>query len=120
MPLSPETITIIEGLGPKEKGLVFTGKIPSTGALWKELDIPRFRPHHLRATAASGMDALGIPSDHIGRVLNHAQSGVTQSYIRHDYHQQKLRALTAWGAHLMAVVEGREVPSSVVDIRPAR
>ena len=119
-PLTDLAMTILHELGPMEEGLVFDGKIPTTSGLLKKLKLPRFRPHHLRATAASGMDALGIPSDHISRVLNHAQSGVTQSYIRHDYHQQKLRALTAWSTHLEALIEGREVPSSVVDIRTAR
>ncbi|MCH9053029.1 MAG: integrase arm-type DNA-binding domain-containing protein [Proteobacteria bacterium] len=119
-PLTDQVITILHGIGPQEHGQVFNGKIPTTIKVWKKLSIPRFRPHHLRATAATGMDELGFTEEHIGRVLNHAQSGVTQSYIRHGYHEQKLRALTAWGNHLSAILEGRPVPSGVVDIRSAR
>jgi len=119
VPLSEMAISILIELGPKEKGPVFNGQIPRTGGIWKRLDIPRFRPHHLRATAATGMDLLGFTDEHIGRVLNHSKNGVTQSYIRHSHFEQKRHALEAWGSHLQAVVEGREVPSSVVDIRSA-
>ena len=120
VPLSEQAIAILEELGPKEKGMVFNGQIPRTGGIWKELNIPRFRPHDLRATASTGMDLLGFTEEHIGRVLNHAQSGVTQSYIRHSHFEQKRQALEAWGGHLQAVVEGRQAPSSVVPIRSAR
>ncbi len=86
-----------------------------TKEVWKALGIPRFRPHDLRATVASGMDALGIHKEHISRVLNHAEGGTTAGYIRHDHMDQKRRALEAWAAHLTAVVEGREKASGVVD-----
>ena len=91
-------------------------KIPVTIGLWKKLGIPRFRPHDLRATAATGMDALGISEEHIARVLNHSKGGVTASYIRHDKLVQKRRALEAWGESLMAVVERREPEEKVVQL----
>ena len=119
-PLTDQVISILYELGPQEDGQVFNGKIPSTIKVWKQLELPRFRPHHLRATASTKMDELGFTEEHISRVLNHAQSGVTQSYIRHGYHEQKLRALTAWGNHLDSIVTGTPIPSSVVDFRSAR
>ena len=126
VPLSPQAIAILDGLDPQATGPVFPNrlggaiKIPVTISLWKKLGIPRFRPHHLRATAASGMDALGISEEHIGRVLNHSKGGVTASYIRHDKLAQKRRALDAWGSHLMEVVERRTPESAVVDIRSGK
>lgn len=120
VPLSPQAMVILNELEPREDGPVFNGRIPTTVPLWKKLNIPRFRPHHLRATAASGMDALGIHREHISQVLNHTEGGVTAGYIRHDHFEQKRRALEAWDQHLMAIVEGRSVPSSVVDIGSAK
>lgn len=40
-------------------------RILQTPARLKELDIPRFRPHDLRATVATEMDALGVTKDSI-------------------------------------------------------
>ena len=94
--------------------------IPSVRPVWQALGIPRFRPHDLRATAASGMDALGIHKEHISRVLNHVEGGTTAGYIRHDHMDQKHRALEAWALRLMAVAEGQEPPSVVVDLKAAR
>ena len=119
VPLASEALDILAGLEPKAKGPVFPSgsRISRTNKIWENLSIPRFRPHHLRATAATGMDALGISEEHIGRVLNHTKGGVTASYIRHDKLAQKRRALEAWGETLMAVVERRAPESAVVDIR---
>ena len=120
VPLSEQTISILNELGPRENGPVFNGRIPKTIPIWKALGLPRFRPHHLRATCATGLDRLGINRENISRVLNHTEGGVTAGYIRHDAIEQKRMALDAWGAHLTAVVEGRPVPSTVVDFRTAR
>ena len=64
--------------------------------------------HDLRRTAASGMAKLGVPIDHIGRVLNHAPRGITATvYDKHTYMPEKKRALDIWAAHL----EGLFAPS---------
>ena len=122
VPLAPQAIAILDELEPQEDGPVFPPRmaIPVTKAVWQALDIPRFRPHDLRATAASGMDFLGIHKEHIAKVLNHLEGGVTAGYIRHDHMDQKRRALEAWGSHLMEVVEGRTPESRVVDIRSGK
>ena len=100
--------------------MVFDGKIPTTIPIWKKLGLEKFRPHHLRATCATGMDRLGINGKHISRVLGHKIPGITETYIRHSHREQKLRALTAWGNHLTGILEGRPVPTSVVPFRSAR
>lgn len=69
--------------------------------------------HDLRRTAASGMAKLGVPVDHIGRVLNHAPRGVTSTvYDKHSYMPEKRRALDLWCAHLRSLV--RLEPDNVV------
>jgi integrase len=80
--------------------------IPSTVSIWQAAGVPRFRPHDLRATCATGMDALGIVRQHISLVLNHVEAGVTQSYVRHDQRQHKRLALEAWARELMAILAG--------------
>ncbi len=74
--------------------------------------------HDLRHTAASGMAKLGVPIDHIGRVLNHAPRGITATvYDRHTYMPEKRRALDLWCVHLRSLV--RPEPSNVVPMRGA-
>ena len=69
--------------------------------------------HDFRRTAASGMAKLGVPVDHIGRVLNHAPRGVTATvYDKHSYMPEKRRALDLWCAHLRSLI--RPEPDNVV------
>jgi len=85
----------------------------------------RFRPwrtHDLRRTAASGMAALGFQPHVIERVLNHvsgAQGGLVSVYQRHEYREERKRAIMAWGAHVMALVSGEECGSNIVPLRKA-
>ena len=58
-----------------------------------------WRLHDLRRTAASGMAALGQPVHVVEAVLNHRSGtirGVAAVYNRHDYLEEKRRALSAW------------------------
>ena len=79
--------------------------------------ISSFGVHDLRRTAASHMTALGVPRLHVAKVLNHAESGVTAIYDRHDYAQEKREALQLWADHLQAIVQGRR--KKVTPIRAA-
>ena len=74
--------------------------------------------HDMRRTAASGMAKLGVPIDHIGRVLNHAPRGITATvYDKHSYMPEKRRALDLWCAHVGSLI--RSEPDNVVPIRGA-
>jgi integrase len=66
--------------------------------------VKEWRGHDLRRTAASNMTAMGIPRFIVGRVLNHAESGVTAVYDRHSYDAEKKDALDKWAAKLMRIV----------------
>jgi integrase len=63
-----------------------------------------FTPHDLRRTAASHMTSLGVARLVVGKILNHAEPGVTKVYDRHSYDAEKREALNAWGARLMELV----------------
>ena len=71
--------------------------------------------HDLRRTVASGMARLGIPPHVCEKVLGHksgAISGVAAVYNRHDYGDEKRRALEAWADHVAAITSpgGEVVP----------
>lgn len=61
--------------------------------------------HDLRRTAATRMAELGVPVEHIGRVLNHAPRGITATvYDKHTYIPEKRRALDVWADYLKSIV----------------
>lgn len=112
--------------GAKREGFVFPGQgAPhrarvSAGPVWRSLGLPLFRAHDLRATAASGMDRLGVAREHIGRVLNHGEGQVTAGYIRHGAEKQKRRALELWDERLRKIISGGPAQAQVREIdRPA-
>ena len=75
-----------------------------------------WRVHDLRRTVATGLQKLGINLQVIEAVLGHtsgSRSGVVGVYQRHSFDVEKRASLEAWGAHIMALVEGRK-PGKVV------
>jgi integrase len=84
--------------------------------------IDPWRVHDLRRTVATGLQRLGIGLQFVEAVLGHvsgSRAGVVGIYQRHDYDAEKRAALEAWGAHVMALVEGRE-PAVVLPLRGKR
>lgn len=63
--------------------------------------------HDLRRTAATGMASLGASRFVVGRVLGHADAGVTGTYDRWEYLNEKRAALDAWGARLAEITTER-------------
>ena len=49
---------------------------------------------------------MGISRLVVGKILNHAEAGVTAVYDRHSYDQEKRHALEAWGRQLENIVAG--------------
>jgi integrase len=81
--------------------------------------IAPWRVHDLRRTTATGLQKLGTPLQVTEAILGHtagSRAGVVGIYQRHDYANEKRAALEAWGAHVMALVEGRE-PGKVLPMR---
>ena len=140
VPLSPTAGSILE-MAPHvktDKGYVFTtradkhvrGYSQAKAAIDKAMlavareeiskaEIPRWTFHDLRRTAASGMARLGIALPVIEKVLNHSSgsfAGIVGVYQRHDFSDEKRKALDAWASFVMSVVEGKP-GSNVVAIR---
>jgi integrase len=53
--------------------------------------------HDLRRSVATHMARLGVPQEHIERVLGHAIEGVAGTYNRYSYLDEKRAALELWG-----------------------
>ena len=77
----------------------------------EKVAIAPWRLHDLRRTAASGMAALGQPVHVVEAVLNHRSGtirGVAAVYNRHDYLEEKRRALSAWASQVAEIVTGEQ------------
>lgn len=101
-----------------------TGKTPVSGwsSIKRRLDdamnIPAWRLHDLRRTAAVGMQRLGISLPVIERTLNHVSgsfSGIVGNYQVYDFGPEKKAALERWAAHVEGLITNR--PANVTPIR---
>jgi integrase len=144
--LHPEAVRLLDPLddaaaprlmkNTEEEDLVYstTGRTPVSGfskvkaridVRMKEILGGKFQPwrtHDLRRTAASGMAALGFQPHVIERVLNHvsgAQGGLVSVYQRHEYRDERKRAIMAWGEHVMQLVSPEAPVSNVFRLRVA-
>jgi hypothetical protein len=74
--------------------------------------LDRFTP----SPARSGMARLGINLPVIEKVLNHSSGsfgGIVGVYQRHDFADEKRRALERWGAHVADLIADRRSPKIV-------
>ena len=53
--------------------------------------------HDIRRSVATHMARLGVPQEHIERVLGHVVQGVAGTYNRYSYMDEKRAALETWG-----------------------
>jgi integrase len=134
VPLSKPALAVLQRL-PRtaESPFVFTtngGASPASGYSKNKrrldallpADMPSWRLHDLRRTAASGMARLGINLPVIEKVLNHASgsfAGIVGVYQRHSFADEKRHALEAWGNFVEALVDGKPA-GKVVRLREKR
>jgi integrase len=98
----------------------FNGFSKAKAALDARSGVTDWRLHDLRRTAATGLQRLGVRLEVTEQVLNHvsgSRAGIVGVYQRHDFASEKRAALDAWGAHVLAVVEGRAAMGNVVTLR---
>lgn len=86
-------------------------------------EVPDIRPHDLRRTGATNMtgERIGIPRFTVSKVLNHTSdtgdsAAVTAVYDRNAYLAEKRRALDAWAALLLEIVEDRQRAANIARI----
>jgi integrase len=81
---------------------------PVQVAIW-----PQWGFHDLRRTAATRMQALGVPLQVIEQTLNHisgSTSGLTGTYQVHKYGPEKRKAMDAWAREVVRMI-GSEIAS---------
>ena len=130
VPLSSEAIAVLKVL-PRlaQSDLVFSSNGAASVSGFSKAkrrldallptDMPPWRLHDLRRTAASGMARLGTNLPVIEKVLNHASgsfAGIVGVYQKHSFADEKRAALEAWGNFVTALVEGKPA-GKVVRVR---
>jgi integrase len=86
-------------------------------------EIPPWRVHDLRRTAATGMAEIGIAPHVVEAVLNHvsgAKASVAGTYNRAAYGPEKKHALERWAAHVEGLVSGKSGSITPIHDRRAR
>jgi integrase len=114
-----ETAEEQELVFPGQRG-PFSGFSKSKEALDEASGVKDWRLHDLRRTMATGLQRLGVRLEVTEAVLNHvagSRGGIIGVYQRHTWSDEKRAALTAWGAHVAAIVEGRESDGNVTPLR---
>jgi integrase len=127
IPLSAPARAIIDAM-PRKGDFVFsaTGSKPISRWSHAKVDLDDlagitdpWRTHDLRRTMATGLQKIGTPLPITESVLGHtggSRSGIVGVYQRHNYAKEKAAALEAWGAHVMALIDGRAT-GTVVALR---
>jgi integrase len=69
-------------------------------------DMPNFTIHDFRRTARTHLAALGVDPHVAERCLNHKLKGVESIYNRHEYFDERKKALNEWARLLAALEEG--------------
>ena len=128
VPLSEEMQTLLRAQPRlKETDLVFPGErsvfsgwSKSKARLDRRSGVPDWTLHDLRRTMATGLQKLGVRLEVTEAVLNHvsgSRAGIVGVYQRHEWADEKRAALDAWGEHVAAIVEGRDVAENVTPFR---
>ena len=60
--------------------------------------------HDIRRAVETRMAGLGVPKEHVNRLLNHAAGPVTKHYDLHSYLPEKAAALQRWADELDRVI----------------
>ena len=104
---------------PGQRG-AFNGFSKSKADLDEASGVNDWRLHDLRRTMATGLQKLGVRLEVTEAVLNHvsgSRAGIVGVYQVHDWAVEKRAALTAWGAHVAAIVEKHEPADNVTRLR---
>jgi len=123
VPLSKQALAVIENVSRIAGSpfvLTTNGKVAARGYSPSMLqlrallppDMPHWTLHDLRRTAASGMARLGVDLPVIEKCLNHVSGsfgGIVGIYQRHNFADEKRRALEAWGEFVEQLVSSSRV-----------
>jgi integrase len=126
IPLAPAMVALLDELRRVGKPVFTTdGLKPYAGQkrlkaiLDRESGVKDWTFHDLRRTASTGMAALHVSQDTIDRVLNHAKGTLAGTYNRHQYLDQKRKALEAWAERVAFITGEARDAANVVELKAA-
>ena len=95
-------------LSPSGGKKPYNNVIRPKAALVRATGVTGWTLHDRRRTMRTGLSRLGIRPDISERVIGHSVGGsLGQVYDTHEFRAEKLAALEAWRAHVMAAVDGQ-------------
>jgi len=87
---------------------------------FKGLGVDGFTPKVCRATARTGLQRLGCPTEVRSRISHHQRRGkVEQSYDHYDFDTEAKHWWEQWGQHLEQLEAGENGLAEVINIRSA-
>ncbi|PFG58792.1 uncharacterized protein DUF4102 [Vibrio sp. ES.051] len=78
-------------------------------------DIEHFSPHDLRRTFISRCSEMGLDIVAVEKAVGHQLPGMLRVYNHHDYLNEQLSVLQAWGDKLYALSVSNVVPLSAIE-----
>ena len=75
-------------------------------------DFERFSPHDLRRTFISRCSEIGLDIVAIEKTVGHQLPGMLRVYNHHDYLEEQLSVLQAWGNKLQSLTVENVIPLS--------
>ncbi|MEZ9144893.1 tyrosine-type recombinase/integrase [Vibrio sp. 10N.286.52.C3] len=78
-------------------------------------DIEHFSPHDLRRTFISRCSEMGLDIVAVEKAVGHQLPGMLRVYNHHDYLNEQLSVLQAWGDKLYALSVSNVVPLSTIE-----
>ncbi|MCX7370993.1 MAG: integrase arm-type DNA-binding domain-containing protein [Alphaproteobacteria bacterium] len=86
-------------------------------------DMPGWVFHDFRRSGVTWLAGAGFAPHVADRLLNHVEGeirGVAAVYQRNEFLPERRAALDAWGAHVLAMAEGKALLDAVADLAAAR
>ena len=85
--------------------------------------LPPWTLHDIRRSVATGFQRLGVRLEVTEATLNHvsgSRAGIVGVYQTYGWDTEKVAALNAWAAHVLACASHEAMPDKVVALRPKR
>ncbi len=106
--LSTDSDYLLPARSPRHKKLLHIDEATLNKALKKIITVSQFTVHDLRRTAKTKLQELGVGEFISERCLNHKLPGVAGKYGRHDFFDERKKALQIWANYVESCEAGKE------------
>ncbi|MCL7421528.1 MAG: integrase arm-type DNA-binding domain-containing protein [Methylobacter sp.] len=103
---SPDSDYLLPARKAQHNRLPYISEVTLNVALKKIAGIEHFTVHDLRRTAKTKMQELGVDEFISERCLNHKIIGMAGTYGRHDFFEERKKALQLWANYLDSCENG--------------